>query len=336
MKRLRRFLVVFFSFMFTHSASSYEWSKQGLMPTCNASVPITDMHLAAHQGFHLDHASIMLWASWLAERPRRNLIVQDLEARGFKKIALFGPAYFGANAYLAETEDLRLLVFRGSQDIKEWTRNALFQQSEAMELGLPGKIHSGMLQHFKELAPKILAELADTTKPLMIAGHSLGGAMALLHGLILEEQGHEIAAIYLSGAPRVGDAEFYTYAEQIFSHRLYAIEMKHDLTPMIPPSKDAATMFSQVIPEKHWFLRSKLEEVVDRLSYASANWQTVKIDHHNLLPKRYGLQGETDYWLRLQSQLTTVSSVTELWNALSSRFAEHAPEVYFCELMKRR
>lgn len=307
------------------------------MPECVRDAP--DMHLVADPSFDMDHAFIMLWAVWLAERPQRWDIADELQARGFDDIQLIGRGMRGAYAYIADTEDLRMLVFRGSQNIKEWVRDALFFQSDAAEIGLPGAIHHGMKLHYQELEGDILSYFEDPSlepKPLVVAGHSLGSAMALLYALTLEKLNHDVKVVYVSGPPRVGNEDFFAYADQQLGDHIYELEMAKDLSPMVPPTKRSAAAFAKLLPEKLARLRNKLADFVEELNYANPDWPTVKIDGEKIAARRYGLVREIGYWDLLRSDLAAVQSIQDLWSTLQARAKDHSPERYLCEYLNAR
>ncbi|WP_165245414.1 lipase family protein [Paludisphaera soli] len=96
-----------------------------------------------------------------------------------------------------------------------------------------GRVHAGFLGAFEAISDR-LDEFVAARRPdqrLWLAGHSLGGALAVLAASHLRERAVE--GIYTYGAPRVGDAEFVatvpTCIHRRFVHR-------DDLIPAIPPA----------------------------------------------------------------------------------------------------
>lgn len=95
-----------------------------------------------------------------------------------------------------------------------------------------GRVHAGFLNAFEALSDRI-DEVAAARRPgqkLWLAGHSLGGALAVLAGSHLREQAVE--GIYTYGAPRVGDAEFVATLPPCVHRRFVH---RDDLIPRIPP-----------------------------------------------------------------------------------------------------
>ena len=101
-------------------------------------------------------------------------------------------------AFLAASSSARLLAFRGSDDLKAWQTNL---RSRPVPWSGPGRAHDGFAAAFEEAWPSIGHRIdREDSRPLVITGHSLGGALAVLAGL--RSPG---SLIYSFGAPRVGD-----------------------------------------------------------------------------------------------------------------------------------
>jgi hypothetical protein len=75
---------------------------------------------------------------------------------------------------------------------------------------------------------------------LFVTGHSLGGALAVLYGVMLYYNGEteitdRLAAIYTFGQPRVGDKNFKKYAEcKLDEHRYKRVVYCNDFVPRVP------------------------------------------------------------------------------------------------------
>ncbi len=106
----------------------------------------------------------------------------------------------GTQAFLAEGREQALLVFRGSDEPLDWINNL------RIELGPwrgRGRVHCGFADSLEAVWPEVEAALQQITRPLLITGHSLGGALASLAASLVP---HEELITF--GAPKVGDAEF--------------------------------------------------------------------------------------------------------------------------------
>ena len=140
--------------------------------------------------------------------------------------------YKGTQALLISSKTYLALVFRGTeatsfQDIKT--------DMKARKTQCPSKggIHSGFHEAYELIATQIQQELNQpqyAKKPLFIAGHSLGGALATIAAKRLEHQGG-IAACYSYGSPRVGDEEWSHGIKTPIFRLVNAI----DCVTMLPP-----------------------------------------------------------------------------------------------------
>lgn len=101
--------------------------------------------------------------------------------------------------------------FRGSKETLDWildffavpgTDNA---DKAAQYLGM-GPVHAGFLIGAMALLPQIKQDAQG--RPFSLTGHSLGGALALLVGALLTQDGTPPVQIVTFGAPKVGFSAF--------------------------------------------------------------------------------------------------------------------------------
>lgn len=103
-----------------------------------------------------------------------------------------------------------------------------------------GRVHTGFLKAFGSQAEYVLARIdalvrAGWVEDVVFCGHSLGGAVAQLLGVVYaQRRGGAFRSLVVSfGCPRVGDAAFrYTLGRHIDHTRLYT---KKDPIPALPP-----------------------------------------------------------------------------------------------------
>jgi triacylglycerol lipase len=124
------------------------------------------------------------------------------------------------------------LAFRGTERrILDWVQNAQFGPVPG-ELG--GRVHSGFHNGLGAMWDQIEPVAVAAGKPVVLTGHSLGGALATLAGARLAEAGVDVAAIYTYGQPRVGHGDF----RARFNDRLEAVThrvVNHiDVVPRVP------------------------------------------------------------------------------------------------------
>lgn len=95
-----------------------------------------------------------------------------------------------------------------------------------------GTVHSGFAKAYEEILPLQLSIL-DKKKPVVVTGHSLGGATATIAALDLKQRGYDVHSLTTFGCPRVGAPDFKQIYEkaEIPSFRFVN---SYDVVPRIP------------------------------------------------------------------------------------------------------
>ncbi len=117
------------------------------------------------------------------------------------------------------------LVFRGTDGPVDWRTNLTLAPS-AWPPG--GRVHAGFKKALDDVWPELEATLDRLAVPIFYAGHSLGGALALLAA-----GRRPPLAVYSFGAPRVGDQAF---AESLAGATVHRVVNRRDIVPRSPPS----------------------------------------------------------------------------------------------------
>lgn len=109
------------------------------------------------------------------------------------------------------------------------------------------KVHSGFweaFQHVKDDIVQCLDLPANKKLPVYIAGHSLGGALAVVATYCLTSD--RIAACYTFGGPRVGNLQF----GQSIRPPVYRVVNSSDIVTRVPPGVlvDVTTVLLRAIP----------------------------------------------------------------------------------------
>jgi len=130
-------------------------------------------------------------------------------------------------------------AFRGSSNIQNWIDNIQISkispyndETISVEKGFYTAYTYIKLELFKNL--DILCEKYSTNE-LIIAGHSLGGALATLtsYNIMCDYSKYNIVSIFTFGSPRVGNK----YFVESFNHyniSSYRITHYHDVVPHLP------------------------------------------------------------------------------------------------------
>ena len=171
---------------------------------------------------------------------------------------------------LTEFDDCVILAFRGTRDWRNWLTDAEFPlrpigigapacsrlKTRAQSLpglsevscapspvtaGPPIRVHEGFLTALDSVLTDIIGALfpgleptAHSLKPLVITGHSLGGALAVLCAYLLQRQGFPVHSVYTFGQPRVGDRAFAADYEALCGGKTFRLVNQNDLVPRLP------------------------------------------------------------------------------------------------------
>ena len=138
---------------------------------------------------------------------------------------------------MASTDHYTLICFRGTQSAKNWATNCSTQQApfsfkDYSNFLAPrektGNVHSGFLRAWRDVKPKVIKYLAERGAPpnnpdgsrgkfchdILLGGHSLGGAVAILAGIELADLRYNVIGIFTFGGPRAVAKDFRVIFEE--------------------------------------------------------------------------------------------------------------------------
>lgn len=166
-----------------------------------------------------------------------------------------GALFVDAQAFLVRSDETRVgvLVFRGTE-IGGVTLTDVFTDINTETVPYPdsagSSVHGGFHRSFKYLWRKLVPELetaADGIDHLYIAGHSLGGALAVLATCELvdgttftsdearEKLWSSFRGLYTFGQPMVGDSAFAEHFDEAMGAITYRHVFQYDVVPRLPP-----------------------------------------------------------------------------------------------------
>ncbi|QAY86340.1 lipase family protein [Pseudomonas arsenicoxydans] len=134
-------------------------------------------------------------------------------------------------AYATHDDRLVLIGVRGTAEGWDGWRDADAQQVPIE--GGTGKAHQGFYEAFVALRPFIEGYMRRfrRNQKILVCGHSLGGAIALLLAEWLRQNITDDVILYTFGSPRAGDADFVEGAKALVHHR---IVNHNDPVPSVP------------------------------------------------------------------------------------------------------
>ncbi len=171
-------------------------------------------------------------AWWLAELSRlayrRRGRDERLAAAGLRELEPFHCRGIQATLVAAAGAGgsrAHVLVFRGTDSPRDWLWNLNVSRDRAQS---GGEVHRGFNRALDQIWGPVETALAGISAPVAYAGHSLGGALAVLAAARRAPE-----TVYTFGAPRVGDQEF---VDALGDVPIFQVVNNDDLVARLPPT----------------------------------------------------------------------------------------------------
>lgn len=135
----------------------------------------------------------------------------------------------GVSYFLAKNADRQVLSFRGTANLE----NVLVDLNVSLTLDarLNVQLHGGFaeasLAVFQHVQPSL-----DKSIPIVTTGHSLGGAVAVIVALYLQQEGYEVQQVVTFGQPKVTNVSGAASFESLPLLRVVTVK---DIVPLVPP-----------------------------------------------------------------------------------------------------
>lgn len=97
-----------------------------------------------------------------------------------------------------------IVAFRGSASVRDWITDARVYRRN---VGV-GLLHQGFLDSVQNVFYRVCKIVDKKAAPVIVTGHSKGGAEALICAWLLARSGRTVQAVVTFGGPRVGDAQW--------------------------------------------------------------------------------------------------------------------------------
>ena len=212
--------------------------------------------------------------------------IREQTARwGFGQFRFFENKESQKQAFIAANDEAILVAFRGTDqdEIKDWLADLNF----FLDDGPWGKVHYGFQHALSSVwfdMKAFLMPLLDPKRKLLITGHSLGGAMAVLAAADLIKEGLSVHNLYTFGQPKAGNGAFAHELNKREKPYYFRFVNHNDIVPRILPSM----IFDyQHAGQKYYFdgngkLHRRqlpyIEELWDRIAY---KWLPCLVPHED-------------------------------------------------------
>ncbi|MBW4499260.1 MAG: lipase family protein [Scytonema hyalinum WJT4-NPBG1] len=192
----------------------------------------------------------------------KKLLFNDIEAR----IGIFNVKTFNFNSsnqycisgFLGYYKDYIVIVFKGTDCNHDWIKNFDFLKNSK---DFNGQVHSGfakaILNNWNDIL-NITQTYFSHDKKILLTGHSLGGALAILAAAkfsYIPQFNNKIEAVYTYGAPRVGDE----YFESQYTPTHYRFEYGNDPVPSSPSLGYIHTGEKHYLPKNQPTIRKDIQ-----------------------------------------------------------------------------
>jgi len=175
--------------------------------------------------------------------------------------------------FLVENKQHQILVFRGTSNLENFRTNSHFHEAE-----FRGEDNIEVHRGFYEIAVGAkmqLKNILSKDKKTTLVGHSLGGAISLLLGALLKDNGYNVH-IYSFGMPAVGNKMF-SIKYQDLPHDRYA--HRFDIVALM--KRSVIQTFKKIVALKHIVFKRELVQSV--INYFES--EPYKYVHHGTLHK---------------------------------------------------
>lgn len=123
-----------------------------------------------------------------------------LAQESYKAEPDIGSAFSSSRAICRQVEDGFCVTFRGSDNDASWITDL---DIAVLDDTLIGKVHKGFWEAWQVIADTVKAACKASDSPIILCGHSLGAALALIGAADFIRSGLPLSAVYAFEPPRV-------------------------------------------------------------------------------------------------------------------------------------
>lgn len=183
------------------------------------------------------------------------------EVPGVEDVRRSDDADLSAHNYVGRWRGQCVVAFRGTDATRAWIQDlkslVLSDWAGCSSRGKPCQVGAGFKEDYRSLSSKIKSRLSDINctkeSPLVVTGHSLGGALATLALYDLADSGYNVTKGYTFGSPRVGDDVFAeAFAEALGSVPVFRVTNADDPVPLVPAHSPFSHVGQEVYYPSRW------------------------------------------------------------------------------------
>jgi len=133
-----------------------------------------------------------------------------------------------------------IVAFRGSSTLQNWISDFDFPLTDYSKTGCTScSVHTGFLNSYSSISGSVFSNLSllhnkYPQATIMVTGHSLGGAQAVLGAIDVKLAGYTLH-LYTYGSPRVGNQNFVNFLNSEIDAANIRAEYLNDPVPNLPP-----------------------------------------------------------------------------------------------------
>ncbi|MEY2987825.1 MAG: hypothetical protein RJB13_1346 [Pseudomonadota bacterium] len=274
------------------------------------------------------------WMSWLSVQAYRQGAdaLSHLTKVGLYNVDLIKEESTGFQAFVGSTDEFVIVSFAGTSELIDYITDLTFASKPETIRGIPGNVHIGFLNVLERSWPKLL-ELVNKhstdNKPILMTGHSMGGAQAVISAARLAKLGFPVDSIYIYAVPRIGDETYANYIENQFPKRIWRFVNNEDLVPRLPPPPVAAEAFSRAFPGSS---QEAIKLVFETLRYKHVGQMLLQDGRGGLSePRPFDETEDVAYWDMVQ-QRSQGKNLPQMIFANWRMLFDHIPFASHCQL----
>lgn len=273
------------------------------------------------------------WLSWLSIQAYRQLEAnEDLRRMGLNKVDFISDNQTSFQAFVGSNEKYVIVSFAGTSDFVDYLTDVTFASKGEFFPGIPGRVHTGFLNVLEKSWPQLIEMIKNHStgrKPIILTGHSLGGAQAVISATRLAVMGFPVDSLYIYSVPRIGDETYAKYVSRLFPNRIYRFVNNEDVVPRLPPPRVAAEAFSKIFPEDS---REPVRDVFEALQYTHVGQLLIQNSKGQLLaPRDFAEDEDVDYWSNVLERSRGRSLPAMVFTNWRMLF-DHIPFASHCQL----